>query len=527
VTSSSSSSSATSDATAATTSGTATTEESEGGSRGLASSDENGVLPVDADEYLDRSLRDQVAAMEAGRLSSEDLVQGYLGRIDDRDRGADGIGAILATVPNPLAAARALDPDRGLGRSLQGAIVLVKDNLDMIDLPTTAGSLALANNLPAQDAPAVARLRAAGALLLGKTNLSEWANFRGNESTSGWSSVGGQTRNGVDPNYNPCGSSSGSAAAVAAGLASAAIGTETDGSITCPASVNGVVGFKPTVGLVSRTGIVPISHSQDTAGPITKTVGDAARMLTALAGPDPLDTATAAIPLDLEFDFEVGLDRASLAGARLGVVSNLRSPDPDVDALFELELARIADAGATLIEVDLPSSALYEQDEFTVLLYEFKVDLEAYLVGHARADQPTTLAQLIAFNEANADVVMPYFGQELFEAADRTEGLDDPDYVVALERARRTIGLDGIAAVLAAQQLDALVAPTTGPAWITDYDGGDPSVASASAPAAVAGYPHLTVPMGQIDGLPVGLSWFAGPWQDGKVLALGYAYEQL
>jgi amidase len=480
----------------------------------------------DVEAWLDRPLREQVAAMETMSLASEDLVLGYLDRIDLRDAGEQGINSVLAQIDAPAQLGAELDGARGRGAALQGAVILVKDNLDMLGLPTTAGSIALRDNLPSADANAVARLRAAGALLLGKTNLSEWANFRGSGSSSGWSSLGGQTRNGFDPDFNPCGSSSGSAAAVAAGLASAAIGTETDGSIVCPAAVNGVVGFKPTVGLVSRTGIVPISHSQDTAGPITKTVGDAARLLGVIAGSDPADPATAAIPRGLSLDFEGPLEDATLDGVRLGVVGGLVD-DPAVVPVFGEARARLEAAGAVLVDVQLPSYGAYGDDELTVLLFEFKVDLNVYLAAHARVGQPASLAELIDFDEAHADVVMPYFGQELFVQAQQTGGLEDPGYLAARMSARTSIGTNGIDAVMARDRLDALIAPSAPPAWATDLRSGDPPVSTASSPAAVAGYPHLTVPMGTANGLPVGLSIFAGAWQDGRVLALGHAFEQL
>ncbi len=485
------------------------------------------VDPVDPQEYLDRTLREQVAAMELLALASEGLLHGYLERIAADDDAGAGIGAVISMIEDPAALAIELDGARGDGRLLNGGIILVKDNLDMLELANTAGSLALAENVPIADAPAVARLRDAGALLLGKTNLSEWANFRGSGSSSGWSSLGGQTKNGFDPAYNPCGSSSGSAAAVAAGFASAAIGTETDGSIVCPSAVNGVVGFKPTVGLVSRTGIIPISRSQDTAGPITKDVGDAARLMTVMAGTDAVDPATDAIPPDLALDFEAGLPDATLDGARLGVVLNLIGLDPSVDAVFEAELMRMSDAGATLVNVQLPSRALFGADEYTVLLFEFKAGVNAYLASHARAGQPADLAELIDFNEANAPTVLQYFGQELFEAAQQTTDLDAPQYLDALQSARQVTRDNGIDAVLAEHRLDALVAPTTVPAWTTDLENGDPGGFGASSWAAVAGYPHLTVPMGEVGGRPVGLSIFAGAWADARVLELGYAYERL
>lgn len=469
-------------------------------------------------------MRDQVAAIEAREISGADLARAYLQRIDARDPGASGIHAIVSLDPGALARAAELDTRRGHHAPLQGAVILVKDNIDTQGIATTAGSLALARNAPGADAAAVRRLHAANALMLGKTNLSEWANFRSDHSTSGWSSVGGQTFNGAAPPYNPCGSSSGSAAAVAAGLASAAIGTETDGSITCPASVNGIVGFKPTVGLVSRAGIVPVSRSQDTAGPMTRTVQDAARLMSVLAGRDPADPATASIPAGMSLDFEGPLANATLRSKRLGVVDP--HFDQDVRDLFNEERARLEAAGAILVDVALDLTS-WEEDEFLVLKTEFKADLNTYLAAHARPGQAVTLADLIAFNEANAAKVMPYFGQEIFLAAQETRGLDDPGYLSAKQRARDAAGRNGIVAVMAANHLDALIAPTAAPAWKIDYRQGDPPVASASGPAAVAGYPHLTVPMGRVGGLPVRISFFAEAWSDGRVLALGHAYEQL
>ncbi len=489
--------------------------------------DGDGDGDADLDAWADGALREQVDAMETGLLTSADLTGVYVERIEAHDDGDDGINAFVSVIADPVAAAAALDEERGRGALLQGAVIVLKDNIDMVGLPNTAGSLALANNVPAEDAPLAARLRDEGALLVGKSNLSEWANFRGDGSTSGWSSLGGQTKNGFDPEYNPCGSSSGSAAAVAARFVSGAIGTETDGSITCPASMNGVVGFKPTVGLVSRTGIIPISHTQDTAGPITRTVGDAARLLAAMAGPDAADSATAAIPAELSLDFEAALEDATLAGKRLGVVTNLMGYDAALDAVFEAELARLEGAGATVVEVTLPGYAAYGQDEFTVLLYEFKADLNAYLATHAQEGQAATLAELIAFNEENAEAVMPYFLQELFEQAERTTGLDAPEYLEARDSAASTMGEGGIVAAMDAEDLDALIAPTTGPAFLTNYATGDRMSGGASGPAAVAGFPHLTVPMGLVDGLPVGLSIFARAWEDGAVLAIGAAYEAL
>jgi amidase len=475
---------------------------------------------IDASDYLDRSLRDQVSAIESGATTGSALAAGYLARIADRDRR---IHAVIVTDPQASTLAAALDGQKGQGALLQGAVILVKDNIDTQAIATTAGSLAMAANVPTADAFLIKRIHDAHGLMLGKTNLSEWANFRGYSSTSGWSSLGGQTYNGRNPMYDPCGSSSGSAAAVAAGMASGAIGTETDGSITCPSSINGVVGFKPTVGLVSRAGIIPISASQDTGGPITKTVGDAARILRVIAGPDPNDPATQNIPTGFNFDFEAPLATATLSGKRFGVVSF--GFGSDVLAVFEAEKTRMQNAGVTFVDVTFDMS--WGQDELQVLLYEFKDGINAYLAAHMIAGQAQTLQDLINYNQAHAATVMPYFGQQLFTQAQATTGLTTPAYLTAKMNARTKAGMNGITATLTANNLDALVSPTTGPAWMINYSTGDPPIAAASSPAAVAGYPHLTVPMGTVNNLPVGISFFAGQWDDAKVLAIGYAYEQL
>lgn len=466
-----------------------------------AAQSDTGVIadaaPVDPGPFLDKSLRDQVIALESGVVTSAALTQAYLARIATRDKD---IHAILAL--DPTASKQASNADAKKGGKLQGATILIKDNIDTKDLATTAGSIALAKNIPAKDALAVAKLRAANAIVLGKTNLSEWANFRGNKATSGWSSAGGQTNNGHDPAYNPCGSSSGSGAAIAAGMAAGALGTETDGSIVCPSSMNGVVGFKPTVGLVSRTGVVPISHTQDTIGPIARTVGDAARLLSVIAGPDPDDPATAAIPGDVSLDFEAPLATASLAGKRFGVVS-FRHPTA-VMSLFNAERARLEKAGATVVDVTMDLST-WRASEFTVLKYEFKADLNAYLASHARDGQAKTLAELIAFNDANKDTVLKYFGQEVFLDAEATTGLDADEYKTAKATAHNG-ATNAIDAALTANKLDALISPTFSVTFKTDYTRGDPGVVGSSAPAAVAGYPHLTLPMGLVSGLPASRS---------------------
>ena len=406
--------------------------------------------------------------------------------------------------------------------------ILVKDNIETADMPTTAGSLALVDNAPGRDAPIVTRLREAGALVLGKTNLSEWANIRSPNSISGWSAVGGQTRNPYDPERTPCGSSSGSATAVAIGLVPVAIGTETDGSITCPASVTGVVGFKPTVGLVRRTHIIPISHSQDTAGPIATTVADAARVLTAIAGSDPLDPATAEADAR-RVDYRAALDADSLQGARLGVMRFLvGNYSAEAQAEFERALVNLRAAGAEIVEITEPPADFRQIGgwELTVLLTELKHDLNLYLASTDPAQVRTrTLADVIAFNASEPRETV-LFGQELFERAEATGGLDDPAYVEARERSFRAAGPEGIDRMMATHDVVAVIAPTTSRAWTNDREDDDNPQGSASRLAAVAGYPHLTVPMGFDRGMPIGLSFIGGKWDDARILSLGHAYER-
>ena len=408
-----------------------------------------------------------------------------------------------------------------------GLPILLKDNIETADMPTTAGSLALANNTPGRDAPLVTRLREAGFQILGKANLSEWANIRSTRSISGWSAVGGLTPNPHDTTRTACGSSSGSAVAVAVGLAPVAIGTETNGSIVCPASVNGVVGFKPTVGLVSRTHVVPISHSQDTAGPIADTVEHAARVMNAIAGSDPLDAATAEADAR-KVDYVAALDADSLRGARIGVMRFLAENFSEATkAAFETSLQAMRDAGAELVEItEGPDMRVIGGAQLTVLLTELKVDLNAYLASTNPEQVSTrTLADVIAFNAAEPRETV-LFGQELFERAEATGGLDDADYIEARATSLRLSGVEGIDRMMAANRVVALVSPTTSRAWTNDRDDDDNGQGSASTLAAVAGYPHLTVPMGDDRGMPVGLSIMAGAWQDATVLSLGYAFEQ-
>lgn len=479
-----------------------------------------------ADEVAQRPLVEQVRAVERRSVRCVELARRAVDSIA-ATQAPGGVRAFTAVIDDPEQAAQELRQAAHRGARLRCGTIAVKDNIDQAGFPNTAGSLALAGNQIDVDAPLVARLRAHGALLVGRANLSEWANYRSSSATSGWSSVGGQTQNGFDPRYNPCGSSAGSAAAVAAGLVAAAIGTETFGSITCPAAVNGVVGFKPTVGLVSRTGIIPISHTFDTAGPITQTVEDAARILSVIAGPDFVDPATATIPAGLDLDFEAQLAGASLAGARIGVVMNLLGYHRDLDSLFFAEMYRLSQAGAILIPVVLPNYPHYGPAASTVMRYEFKDGLNAYLQAHRRPGQPSSLAELIAWNEEHASEVLVHFGQELLVESNATAGLSAEAYREALQTGPSVAGPQGIGAVLVDQDLDALTAPTTGPAWTTNYEIGDEFLGGCSGPAAVAGYPHITVPMGMVEGRPVGLSLFAAAWQDATVLRLAHAYETL
>ncbi|MFL6843303.1 MAG: amidase [Allosphingosinicella sp.] len=436
------------------------------------------------------------------------------------------INAVIAVDPTAMEQARALDRNRPAHGPLFGMPILIKDNIEsMGPLPTTAGSLALAQNVTNRDAPLVARLRQAGAVIVGKTNLSEWANIRSNNSISGWSAYGGQTRNPHALNRNACGSSSGSGAAVAAGMVPAAIGTETDGSITCPSAINGIVGFKPTVGLVSRTYVVPISHSQDTPGPMTRTVRDAALVLSAIAGTDPADPATRDADSH-RADFAAGLDPNSLRGKRIGVMRF--ASGFGTDAVFEAALQTLRAQGATLVDIkEFKGRGEIGQNEHIVLLTELKADLNAYLASTPPAVRTRTLADLIAFNAAHADTELALFDQGTFEEAQTMKDLDDPAYRKAREADVRLAGAEGIDKLLKDNDVVALVGPTMPPAWPIDAVNGDQiSGGGGGGLAAVAGYPHLTVPMGAVKGLPVGLSFIGPKWSDGMILSLGYAYEQ-
>ena len=460
-------------------------------------------------------------AAAADRYSAGESAARYAERIAALDDAGPMLNSVIVYDTDPRDAADAIN----LASLLAGRTVLVKDNIETREWPTTAGSLALADNATGRDAPLIANLRRAGGMVLGKTNLSEWANIRDNDSTSGWSAVGGLTRNPHAIDRNACGSSSGSGAAIAAGLAWAAIGTETNGSITCPASINGIVGFKPSVGLVSRTHVVPISSTQDTAGPMTQTVADAALLLTAIAGEDPADTATMGVPR--RADYWSGLDAFSLAGVRIGVMREQVGNRDDLKDVFGVALADLEAAGAVLVDIEFePKSEMYG-DSFTVLMFELREEMGKYLASLPGENLPRSLAELITFNSFNAGEEMRWFGQDLFELAETTT--DRAAYEKARENAVRIAGVETLDKLMADNDVAFLVAPTRGPSWTSDLVNGDNFNGSIGfgSPAAIAGYPHLTVPMGQIESLPVGISFFGGKWRDFEVLQLGAAYERV
>lgn len=471
--------------------------------------------------------------MASAELKARQLAEMYMARIAMVDEGEDGINSVIELNPDALIIADALDAERVAGKvrsPLHGIPVLIKDNIDTVDsMATTAGSLALEGSVALQDAFLVGRLRAAGALILGKTNLSEWANFRGKRSTSGWSSRGGLTRNPYALDRTACGSSSGSGAAVAANLCAAAVGTETDGSIICPAQTNGIVGLKPTLGLVSRTGIVPIAHSQDTAGPMARTVADVAIMLGAMAGVDETDVATIANGRSVYADYTQFLDKDGLRGARIGVARSLFGTDKRVLEIIDSSLDTIKSLGARVYEVELAPSDKFGKSELAVLLYEFKADLNAYLATREDKMGVHSLADVIEFNQENHTRVLPYFGQERMQAAQKKGPLTAKRYLNALAKNHRLSRDEGIDLVMREHKLDAIACPSGGPAWMIDLINGD-GIRSwdmdSTSYAAVAGYPHITIPAGYIFGLPVGISFFAGAWQEPTLLRIAYAFEQ-
>jgi amidase len=465
--------------------------------------------------------------MKRGSIDSHALTQAYLDRIAAIDDAGPRLNAVIELNPDAMKEADARDAERDAGKvrgPLHGIPVLLKDNIDATPMVNSAGSLALAEHRPKQDAFLVQRLRDAGAVILGKTNLSEWANFRSTRSSSGWSSRGGQTKNPYVLDRNPCGSSSGTGSAIAASLASVGVGTETDGSIICPASVAGLVGIKPTVGLVSRSGIIPISISQDTAGPMARTVADAAALLGAMAGVDEADPAGAAANGHIPADYGAFLQPDALKGKRLGVLRAAMGYHPDVDAATERAIAALKAAGAEVVDVEVPGYDEWNEAEYAVLLYEFKDGLNAYLKNSGAPH--ASLEALIAWNKANADKAMPIFGQEIFEQAQAKGPLSDAAYIEARDKARNMAGRDGLLATLDQHSLDAIIAPSMSPAWLTDHVLGDHFVGAGYGMAAVAGTPSITVPAGESHGLPLGLTFMGRAWSEPQLIGMAYAFEQ-
>ncbi len=473
------------------------------------------------------------AAMRSGELTSQKITAFYLGRIAELDRTGPTLRHIIEINPDALTIAAARDAERKAGRvrgPLDGIPVIVKDNIDTADrMHTSAGSLALARSIARRDSGVAERLRAAGAVILAKTNMSEWANIRSPRSSSGWSARGGQGRNPYVLDRTPCGSSSGSAGGVAASYAAVGVGTETDGSILCPASMNNLVGIKPTLGLISRAGIIPIAHSQDTAGPIARTVTDAAILLGALTGEDGRDPATATGAGRTRVDYTTFLDPAGLQGARIGVAREMVTGfSVRTDQAYEVAVEVLARNGAVVVDpADIPHYGEYDETEMTVLLTELKADLNAYLGALGRDAEVHSLEELIAFNVANRDQEMPYFGQEFFELAQKQGPLTDIRYLNALARNQRLSRTEGIDALMDRERLDAIVAPTAAPPWTIDLLGGDHGGGATTTPAAVAGYPSITVPMGFVSELPIGLSFIGRAFTEGTLIKLAYAFEQM
>jgi amidase len=486
------------------------------------------VKSFELDEITVADLQD---GMKSGKFTVRSLLEKYQGRIAEIDKQGPAINSIIELNPDALAIADALDQERktkAVRGPLHGVPVLIKDNIDTADnMMTTAGSLALVGSKPLKDSFVARKLRAAGAVILGKTNLSEWANIRSSHSTSGWSGRGGLTKNPYALDRNPCGSSSGSGAAVSANLCAVAIGTETDGSIVCPASANGVVGIKPTVGLVSRSGIIPISQSQDTAGPLCRTVKDAAILLGALTGADPEDAATAESASKSRNDYTTFLDANGLKGARIGVARKYFGFNDAVDALMEQSLDVMKKQGATLVDpADIETFGKFDDSELLVFLYELKADVNAYLTRLGPGAPVRSLKDIIDFNERNAEKEMPYFGQDLFLKSEAKGPLTTPEYIEALAKNHRLARTEGIDALMDKHRLDAIVAPTGGPAWLTDLINGDHVAGGSSNAAAVAGYPNINVTAGFSYGLPVGISFFGRAWSEPTLIRLAYAFEQ-
>jgi amidase len=489
--------------------------------------------PADVKRFeLDEiTIPDLQGGMKSGKFTARSLVEKYLARIEEIDKHGPAVNAIIELNPDALSIADGLDRERkakGARGPLHGIPVLIKDNIDTTDrMMTTAGSLALVGSKPTKDSVVAQKLRAAGAVILGKTNLSEWANIRSSHSVSGWSGRGGLTRNPYALDRNPCGSSSGTGAGVSANLAAAGIGTETDGSIVCPSSSNGLAGIKPTVGLVSRGGIIPISHSQDGAGPMCRTVRDAAILLGALTGVDPDDAATAASAGKSQTDYAQYCDPKGLKGARIGVARKYFGFNDAVDALMEQALGAIKQQGATLVDpADIETLGKFDDSELLVFMYELKADLNAYLARLGPGAPVRSLQDIIAFNERNRQKEMPYFGQDLFLKAQAKGPLTDKEYVDALAKNHQLARTEGIDALMDKHKLDAIVAPTGGPAWLTDLVNGDHSAGGSSNAAAVAGYPNINVTAGFLSGLPVGISFFGRAWSEPALIKIAYSFEQ-
>ena len=484
------------------------------------------VKPFDLEEITISELQE---GMKSGKFTARSLVEKYTARIEDIDKRT--VNAIIEMNPDAVSIAEDLDRERktkGPRGALHGIPVLIKDNIATVDrMMTTAGSLALVGSKPPRDSMVAQKLRAAGAVILGKTNLSEWANIRSSHSTSGWSGRGGLTKNPYALDRNPCGSSSGTGAGISANLAAIGIGTETDGSIVCPSSLNGLAGIKPTVGLVSRAGIIPISHSQDTAGPMCRTVRDAATLLGVLTGADPEDQATTANAGKAQTNYEQYCDPNGLKGARIGVARKYFGFSDAVDALMEHSIDVMRKQGAVIVDpADVPTLGKFDDSEMTVFMYELKADLNAYLAGLGPSSPVKTLKDIIEFNDRNRAKEMPYFGQDLFLKSEAKGPLTEKEYVDAVAKNRQLARTEGIDAVMDKNKLDALVAPTGGPAWLTDLITGDHFGGGSSNAAAVAGYPNINVTAGNIFGLPVGISFFGRAWSEPTLIKIAYAFEQ-
>ncbi|MEP6570720.1 MAG: amidase [Acidobacteriota bacterium] len=499
----------------------------------LASSGAAKPAPASPKEFEleELTISELQAGLQSGKYTACSLVKKYLDRIDEIDKDGPKLNSVIEVNPDAMAIAEALDRERkekGARGPLHGIPILIKDNIATADrMMTTAGSLALVGARPAQDSYVAKKLRDAGAVILGKTNLSEWANFRSSHSTSGWSGRGGQTKNAYVQDRNPCGSSSGSGASAAANLCAAAIGSETDGSVVCPSSANSLVGIKPTVGLIGRSGIIPISHNQDTAGPMARTVSDAALLLGALTGLDANDAMTKPSVGKSFPDYTRFLNKDGLNGARLGVARKYFGFNDSVDKLMDDLIAEMKKMGAVIVDpADIPTSGKFDDSELEVLLYEFKADLNAYLGKLGASSQVHSLKDVIDFNEKNRDRELTYFGQDLLVKSQAKGPLTEKKYLDALSKNHLLSRAQGIDFVMTKNKLDAMIAPTGGPAWPTDWINGDHFTGGYSSASAVAGYPHITVPAGYVFGLPVGISFFGGAWSEPKLIKYAYAFEQ-